>query len=489
MRKCNQLTGLLALAITAIMLTIIGCTTVDDSKMTITTSSEKARNYFLQGRELTEKLRGQESLEFFEKAVAEDSKFALGYLNLALNYHNFKGFFENLDKAKALVDNVTEGERLWILGIEAGVNADPMMQRELYQKLAALYPDDERVHVMLATNYFGQQEYALAIEEYNKAKMINPEYSPLYNMLGYSYRFMENYNEAEMAFEKYIELIPDDPNPHDSYAELLLKLGRYDESIKSYQKALELKTTFIASHIGIATNLNYKGENEKAREQLQKMYDGALNDGQRRAARFAMAVSYVDERKFDKALEELNKQYELAKKINDVSAMAGDLNAMGNILYESSKYNKALVKHEMARKMMQESGLSKGVIDNAKRFYLFNSSRVACMKKDFTTAKTNADEYHKQVVAINNPFQIKFSHQLYAIIALAEKDYDKALAELNQANQQNPYNLYRMALAYKAKGDNENAKEWSGKAANFNALNGLNYSFIRHKAKKMNEAL
>ena len=28
---------------------------------------------------------------------------------------------------------------------------------------------------------------------------------------------------SEKAFEKYIELIPDDPNPYDSYAELLMQ--------------------------------------------------------------------------------------------------------------------------------------------------------------------------------------------------------------------------------------------------------------------------
>jgi cytochrome c-type biogenesis protein CcmH/NrfG len=42
-------------------------------------------------------------------------------------------------------------------------------------------------------------------------------------MLGYSYRSLENYAEAEKAFKIYIELIPDDPNPYDSYAEMLSK--------------------------------------------------------------------------------------------------------------------------------------------------------------------------------------------------------------------------------------------------------------------------
>ena len=49
-----------------------------------------------------------------------------------------------------------------------------------------------------------------------------------------------HYANAEKAFQKYIELIPKDPNPYDSYAELLLKMGRFEDSIAQYRKALEI---------------------------------------------------------------------------------------------------------------------------------------------------------------------------------------------------------------------------------------------------------
>ena len=76
-------------------------------------------------------------------------------------------------------------------------------------------------------------------------------------MLGYSNRNLENYDEAEKAFKKYIELIPDDPNPYDSYAEMLSKQGRYEEAITQYEKALAIDPNFFPSHMGIANNLIY----------------------------------------------------------------------------------------------------------------------------------------------------------------------------------------------------------------------------------------
>ena len=71
------------------------------------------------------------------------------------------------------------------------------------------------------------------------------------------------------------------------------------------------------------------------------------------------------------------------------------------------------------------------------------------------------------------------------MIALAEKDYAAAIAELEQASQQNPYNLYRLALAYKGMGDDALAGEFCEKAARFNGLNNLNYAFVRARAERM----
>jgi len=490
MKKHDLISYSLVLSISALLLVIIGCAAPkEDGKIPITTTSEKAREHYLQGRDLFEKLRAQESLQFFEKAVAEDSDFAMGYLYLSFAQPSAKGFFEKFDKAVALADKVSEGERLWILGVEAGIHGFTMKQRELYQELVEAHPNDERAHNLLGNHYFVQEDYELAIEEYREATRINPNFSQPYNQLGYAHRFLENYSEAEKAFKKYIELIPDDPNPYDSYAELLMKMGKYDASIESYQKALALNPNFVPSHIGIATNLNFKGKHEKARQQLRKLYDMARNDGERRAAHFAMSVSYVDEGNADRALDEANKAYALAEKINDAAAMAGDLVVMGDILLEAGRIDEALAKYEKAVEVAEASDLSELVKDNARRGYLFNAARVALKKEDFETAKAKAEEFHKEVKIINNPFQIKFSHELAGMIALAEKKYDQALEKLQQASQQNPYNFYRMALAYEGKGDAGKAKEFCSKAAKFNAFNSLNYAFIRNKAQQLLDSM
>ena len=296
--------GLPILALAALVGCAAGTIASKGAKIPLTTKSEKAREYYLQGLDLVERLRAQASIEYFEMAVAEDPDFAMAYLNLATVAASNEAFFANLEKAKALIDRVSDGERLCIEAVDAGVMGLPMKQRDCYKRLVAAYPDDERAHTLLGNNYFSLQDYFLAIDEYRKATEIAPKFSPPYNQLGYSRRFLGDYAGAEKAFKQYIKLIPDDPNPYDSYAELLMKMGKYDESIESYRKALSLDPGFIASYIGIASNLNFKGQHEAARAELDKFYAIARNDGQRRAVHFAKAVSYAYQGDMDSALAE-----------------------------------------------------------------------------------------------------------------------------------------------------------------------------------------
>ncbi|UCB53524.1 MAG: tetratricopeptide repeat protein [Candidatus Zixiibacteriota bacterium] len=490
MKRHSTTNWMLMLSVGALLLMVVGCAAPkEDSKIPITTESETARENFLQGRDLFEKLRGQEARPFFERAIAEDPDFAMSYLFLSFVVPSAKGFWENLGKATELVDKVSQGERLWILGVEAGAHAYAMKQREMYKELVEAFPQDERAHNLLGNHYFGQEDYELAIREYHKATGINPDFSQPYNQLGYAHRFMENFDEAEDAFRKYIELIPDDPNPYDSYAELLMKTGRYDESIDQYKKALTADPNFVPSHVGIATNLNFKGNHQEAREQLQVLYDMARNDGERRAAHFATCVSYVDEGKTDAALEELGKQFALAENINDAAAMGGDLVAMGNILLEAGRIDEAAANYEKAVEVVGGSDLSEEVKDNTKRAFLFNAGRADLKKGDLDAAKTKAEEYRRRVEAVRNPFQVKLAHQLAGQIALEEKEYDRALEELQKSSLQNPYNWFRMALAFQGKGDKEKARDLCEKAAEWNALNSLNYSFMRHKASQMLESM
>src|ERR1700733_2331122 len=456
-----------------------------EGKLPITTRSDEARQEFLQGRDLSDRLLGQESLQHFDKALSLDPEFASAELARANNSPTAKEFFEHQKKATGLIDKTSDREKLVILSNEAGANGDTEKQKGYLEKLAAAYPNDERVQFNLGTYYFGQQELDDAVSHFKKATEIAPNYSPTYNQMGYAYRQQGDFASAEQAFKKYVELIPNDPNPYDSYAELLLKMGRFEDSQVQYRKALALDPHFQPSHFGLAGALLYAGKSEDAQAELQKMADQARNDGELRTAYFGMAVVASDEGKFDKALQAMDKEFAVAQKSNDVMSMAADLQAEGNILAEIPRYDEAQRRFERSFQMVQSSSQSQEIKDNAKLQHEFSLTEIAVWKKDFAGAKSHAEEFRKGAEATKNSAQIKQSHELAGRIALAEKDYTTAIAELEQANLQNPRNLFRLSQAYQAKGDAAKAHDYLTKAADFNSLPGLNYSFIRMKAQKL----
>ena len=187
---------------------------------------------------------------------------------------------------------------------------------------------------------------------------------------------------------------------------------------------------------------------------------------------------------FKKAID-IDKEYAIAEKINDVAAMSADLQVKGNILLEMGKYAEAREQFDKLLKMTEGSGLSQEIKDNTRLFHHYNLATVALGMKDGAKAVAEAEEFRKGAEASKNPAQVRQAHQLLGMIALAEKDYDKAIAELQQTGQQNPQNFFRLCQAYQAKGDNAKAREFCQKAADFNSLPALNYAFVRTKARKM----
>jgi tetratricopeptide (TPR) repeat protein len=453
-------------------------------KVPISTASAEAKADYLKGRTLAENLRAHESREFMQRAITKDPGFAMAHLNLANSAPTGTEFFEHLGHAVKFAGKASPGEQLTIQAAQAGANADAAKALTLLQKLVADYPQDERAHFQLGGAYFGRQDYEKAIEEYRRAIAIAPDYSPAYNIVGYAYRTVGRYGEAEEVFKKYIELIPDDPNPYDSYAELLMKMGRFDESIAQYRKALDQNSQFAPSFIGISVNLMFQGKYDASRAEAGKLYSGARNDGEKRAAMFQNTVTYVEEGKFDQALAELDKQFALGKATGDAGGMAGDAVSMGNVLLDTGKPTQALKKYEQAVQVTQASKLDAEIKENSKVLHRYNAARVAIATKDLTTAKREGDALMQASQAAENPFQIRLGHEVAGMIALAEKNYDGALTHLAQANQQDPYNLYRQGLAYEGKGDGAKAGEMFKRAAEFNQLPTINSALVRAKKGK-----
>lgn len=453
-------------------------------KIPITTKSAEARTLYLKGRALFETLRAVDAHKQFLAAVAKDKDFALGHFMLANTSQSNQEFFDELGKAVALADKVSEPERLLIDGLEAGAKGDVARQREVALKLVEVAPADERAHNNLGGYYFGQQDWANSVAEYEKALKIDPKFSQPYNQLGYAYRFMERFDDAERTFKKYIELIPNDPNPYDSYAELLMKMGRFEDSIKSYEKALKVDPNFTASYIGIGNDQMFLGHGAEARQAFARLMAAARTDGEKRTALFWTAVSFIDDGQYDQALGEAKKEAAIAEASKDLGNLAADHQLMGNIYLAAGQPDKAAAEFAEQLEISARAQVPEVNKQQVKRNSLFNQGRVAIAKKDLAGAKKIADDYAKQVADKKILFEVWQSHELSGAVAIEEKRYADAVAELGQSNQLDPRVLYLTAVALQGQGDVQKAKAFCTKAANFNGL-AFDLAYVRKQAKDL----
>jgi tetratricopeptide (TPR) repeat protein len=451
-------------------------------RIPVTTASQEARDHYLIGRDLMDKLRVPEARRHLVQAVARDSTFAIAHYELALSEPTNRGFLEHLTRAVDLSEHASDGERLTIMALHAGAHADPAEQRRLTEQLAVSYPLDPRAHFLLGFSQAGQQEFDAAIASFTRATELDPEFSPAWNALGYAYRPLGRYAEAERAFKQYIALLPREPNPYDSYAELLMKVGRHDESIAMYRKALEADSHFVPSFVGIAANFIYSGRHGDALGEARRLEKIARDDRERRVARLTAAIVWADRGNTAQALKELEARQNIARRSRDTLAMAEDLTLMGELLLESGRAGDARRRFEQALALVDRSRTSPEIQSDARLRHTFHLARVALRSRDLARARALADSFADSAGASRNPDRIRQAEELLGLIALAEGNGAAAAEHLASADQQDPFVLFAQAQALALKGERDQARELFAKVATHNDLPTLRYVLVRRAA-------
>jgi len=455
----------------------------DPATLPITTSSPEARALYLEGRDLVERLKATEGHFKTDQAVRKDPQFALGWLQWAQTSGTAKEFFAGMDKALATSSHASEAEQKFIRAADAGAKSRPAEQERLLAELAKQLPNDPRIQAQIGIVLFARQDYDGAVKSLSRAVELDPKFTLPYNQLGYAYRAQGKNAEAEKTFKKYAELLPDDPNPHDSYAELLMRLGRFDDSVAEYKKALQIDPYFLSAYVGIANNQIFAGKGDDARATLKQMLTKARNDGEKRQVWFWTAETYAHEERWGDAIKSIEEEKKIADASGDLVSASQDLNFIGNLLLGAGKPAEAAQKFEESLKLVDRSTASDAVKEAAHRNHLFDMGRVAVAKGDLATARATATKYATAVDAKKVPFEVRQSHELAGLVAVHAKEWDSALAELGKAGGQNPRVTYLTGLAWQGKGDSAKAAEAFKAVADYNQLNGI-YAFVRPQARR-----
>lgn len=449
----------------------------------ITSRSVEAVVLFVRGRTLNENLQPHEAYALFHQAVALDPTFAMGEYGLASTAPTAKQVRQHLDSALALSPNASQGEQLLIHAMRSRLDADPVAVTHDAESLVRHYPRDERAHWVLGNAYGAQQSYIAAIAQYQQAISISPQYSLAYNSLGYAYRSAGNDVAAEHAFLQYIALVPNDPNPYDSYAELLMKLGRFDESITQYRNALSIDPHFSGSFVGIAANHMFAGRYGAAIAEADRYFTVARDDHERRAALLTLALVNVDNGATDAALRAMDRGYDVARDIGDTLSMSIDVTAIADVLLAAGRIDSARTRYQQARALVAASSLSAKRKQDEEILAHYRIARVSLANHDTATARAEAAQFSVGAATLRNGDRNRQAHELNGLVALEAHQFEESLVDFSLADQQNPEVLYGMAGAYAGLGNRERAAALMTSALQMYTLPTLPHVFVRSKAK------
>ena len=129
-------------------------------------------------------------------------------------------------------------------------------------------------HVIKGIAFYSEGKFKKAIEEYNKAIKLDPEYAFAYNTRGIAYGCVNNFKEAMNDYNTAIKLDPEYAVAYNNRGITSFKLGDFDDAIKDYKKAIELDPEYIDAYqclaeVYIITD-NYKESLLKAHKSLEK---------------------------------------------------------------------------------------------------------------------------------------------------------------------------------------------------------------------------
>jgi tetratricopeptide (TPR) repeat protein len=280
-------------------------------KLPVTTSSAKARKSFEQAMLNFEEYRLPETLENLRAATKADPNFAQALILTARMSTDPVEQAATRKRAKDLAPKVTTSERLLIRWLSGAQEDNYLPAIAAMNDLLAKYPADQRLAYLAGDWLMQQLRYEQAVVVLERAVKLFPNYAAALNDLAYGYADMGNFEKAFAAMDHYVALEPDQPNPHDSYGEILRMAGRLDAALDQYRMSIRIDPNF-GSELGVADTLAVMGKEEEARAEYERSVVFAASDHDKVQRELQSAVTWIRE----------NNRKQAEKALNDVARHA-----------------------------------------------------------------------------------------------------------------------------------------------------------------------
>jgi tetratricopeptide (TPR) repeat protein len=417
----------------------------ESNTLPVTTSSAHARELWEKGIADYENLYLERCNEDWRAAVKEDPNLAVAWAWIAFNSGNPQEVSDARAKAKALAPKLTPGEQLMIAWISKVQEGDFLGGITAMNDMLEMYPHDKHLLYLAGNWLMGENGNDQAQHMMEKALAIDKNYPAALNDLAYVDARNRKFDKAFAAMDRYVALLPKEPNPQDSYGELLRMAGNFDGSLTHYRAALKLDPDFVTSQLGLGDTYALMGNQEQARVEYDKAIRFAHNEADRLTYSMQRAMTFVRDGNFAEADKNLQEIAETAHAKEQDLQEAQALRQMAE--YQTD--DNAALKH---LKLAEESLSHRSTISTSDRDEeMSRILRNRAVRAARAGNQSLADQSLHQLEALANGSRNRVLQSSYhgaaGALLMDQKKYPDAIAHLEE-DQDNPFTLELLVQAY-----------------------------------------
>lgn len=423
----------------------------------VTTSSVEALHWYELGmREREDLLFIDKGLDSFREAVKSDPHFALAHATLA--YFTPDPAEEKRERALAQknMGDASPDEVLLIRWMNGTKDGEFVPAIAAMNDLLAKFPHDERL-ANLDGEWLCSNQAAFEPGEAVLKHLLqyDPKYFPAVNNLAYCYALSGQPKLAPALMEQYIAALPNQPNPQDSYGEIMRMLGDYPAALDHYRKALQIDPTFNTSQLGLASTYALMGDEERARAEYLTAIQGTKERATQLDYRILWAMTYYRENQLEQARKELAKisieagrtgmAIEHAEAHRDMALFNPEAKAA---LRDIDHARTALMTHEFAR----------GDRDNELASILFARAFIAARAGMENEVQKALEPLAVMARSSRSNLVQNCFHSANGALLLVQGKYAEAIPELEE-DSQDPLTLQLLASAQSKSGQSAEAQK------------------------------
>lgn len=424
--------------------------------MPVTTSSPKARALFEQGMQDYENLYLERANDKWRAASQADPNFALAQAWIAFNGRDPVEASAARLHAKALIEKTSPGEKLMIQWIVSVQENNALAGIAAMNDMLEMYPKDRRLYYLVGNWMMGVNGYQQAQKMFERALAIDKNYAAALNDIAYCFARDRDFGKAFGAMERYIALLPKEPNPQDSYGEISRMSGNYDSALEHYRDALKLDPGFISSQLGIADTYALMGDEARARAEYDKAIQSAPTAADKADYMLQRSASWVREKNYAQADKTFAETATLAAaqgldveeaQAHRMASMYQSDDAVALKHLEEAEQSLAHKNNATEAEVLQE----KAIILRYRAVRADHAGNADLAAKTLQQLQTIAGGSRSYIV------QGAYHGALGAMLMRKEKT-DEAIAHLEE-DQENPFSLELLARAYQMRGESEKRHE------------------------------